>query len=243
MTDSPRRDELLAAKFCAIAVDSYRPHLGQLSLALIPAELEEANRFRRREDSERFIIGRALIRHLCASSADLEPRAITLLWTASGKPSLGSGEGLEFNVAHSGNCVLIAWSRSGPVGVDVEAARPGNRGLFMEMAKPAFSTQELALLHAATEAEMSEIFYRIGSEKRPSQRHMESAPVDRSAHFRSLNGSQRGFAGAKTFNSRLTARPGRLSTWTRRPGMPPALLFRQELQSRNAFRYRRIPTK
>ena len=91
----------------------------------------------------------------------LEPRAISLLRTTSGKPSLGSGEGLEFNVAHSGNCVLIAWSRSGPVGVDVEAARPGNRGLFMEMAKPAFSTQELALLHAATEAEMSEIFYRI----------------------------------------------------------------------------------
>lgn len=123
-----RSDEPPGVNVCVILLDVYRRHVEELALALPAEELEQASRYRRREDSERFIIARALTRRLCATSIGLEPRAITLLRAPSGKPyvepveSAGGRKKIEFNVSHSGNCVLIAWSTGGPVGVDVEAS-------------------------------------------------------------------------------------------------------------------------
>lgn len=160
MADSAPQKSLLLAKVCIIAADSFRRHLGELSMALIPLELEAAARFRRRDDAERFIIGRALIRHLCAIHGGCEPRAIEILLTASGKPYVRTGFDLEFNVSHSGGCVLIAWSTTGPVGVDVEVAMPGGRELFLEMAQRAFSPAEFAILRSAGADETAGLFYR-----------------------------------------------------------------------------------
>lgn len=46
-----------------------------------------------------------------------------IMATASGKPMLPSG-GLEFSLAHNDTHALIAISRAGPVGVDIENVRP-----------------------------------------------------------------------------------------------------------------------
>jgi 4'-phosphopantetheinyl transferase len=150
-----------------ILLDLYRRRVGELALALPAEELDQASRYRRREDTERFIIARALVRRLCATFIGLEPRAITLLRTPSGKPyvepveSAGGRKKIEFNVSHSGNCVLIAWSRGGPVGIDVEAVKPGRRTLLMEMARSAFAPAEFEVLRSIKSEETAETFYRI----------------------------------------------------------------------------------
>jgi 4'-phosphopantetheinyl transferase len=161
MMNPPASDLLRAANVAVIAVDMYRPHLKELSLALPPIEFEEANRFARREDAERFIISRGLLRHLCAAEVGVEPRAITFGRGPRGKPCLGSGSGLNFNVSHSGNCVILAWSTSGALGVDVEAAEPHDRQTFLEMAKQVFSAEEIDLLISTDRVRLPEIFYRI----------------------------------------------------------------------------------
>ncbi len=160
MPDSALHKNRLLAKVCVIAVDPFRRHLGELSAALLPLELKAAGRFRRQDDAERFIIGRALIRHLCAIHGGCESGAIEILLTASGKPYVRTGFGLDFNVSHSGGCVLIAWSTTGPVGVDVEAATPAGRETFLEMAQRAFSPGEFAILRSAGADEAAGLFYR-----------------------------------------------------------------------------------
>lgn len=64
MRESLRKVEPLDANFCVILLDLYRGRVGELSLALTRAPLHRARNYRRREDSERLIIERWLIRRL-----------------------------------------------------------------------------------------------------------------------------------------------------------------------------------
>src|SRR5437762_12459621 len=83
--------------------------------SILPADEREcARRYHRREDQERFVITRALIRRVCAAHTGVEPHAVTFRRTSSGKPYLETEERachrkIEFNVSHTGECVLIAW--------------------------------------------------------------------------------------------------------------------------------------
>ena len=62
--------------------------------------------------------------------------------------------------------MLIAWSTTGPVGVDVEAATPGERESFLEMTKRIFCPDELSLLRSADNAdEVARLFYRMWGRK------------------------------------------------------------------------------
>ena len=149
------------AKFAIIAVDRCRPHLQQLSLALPPSELNEANRFRQPADSERFIISRALLRYLCAAHLRVRAEAITFRRAAGGKPYVESESPLSFSLSHSGNCVALAWSTSGPVGIDVEATEPRDRQTFLEAGKRVFSSRELVVLVSVDDSVLPECFYRI----------------------------------------------------------------------------------
>ncbi len=153
----------VVAKVCLIAVDRCRPLLSGLRRDLLPEEREQAERYRRAEDAERFIIARALTRRLCATCLGLEPGAISILRTASGKPYVepNTGRSIEFNISHSGNLLIVAWSTAGPVGVDVEAVQPGTRASFMELSNSALSPAELEVLRSASSAEIAAIFYRI----------------------------------------------------------------------------------
>ena len=62
-----------------------------------------------------------------------------------GKPELVGGE-LAFNVAHSGELALIAVSRAGPIGVDLEQHRPLRDAAAI--ARRFFTAEEAALVVA-----------------------------------------------------------------------------------------------
>lgn len=101
---------------------------------LSEAELASAARFRFEADRRRFIAGRAALRRLVGP--------VELTTGTHGKPA---APGIEFNVSHSGERVLVAVGEV-PVGVDVEQI-DARRGVT-EIAARYFSAIERAWIDA-----------------------------------------------------------------------------------------------
>lgn len=77
--------------------------------------------------SRRFAMGRAILREVVAALEAIAPAAVSLVEGEFGKPELAKRPGkapLWFSVAHCDDLLLVALSREGEVGVDVERSRP-----------------------------------------------------------------------------------------------------------------------
>jgi 4'-phosphopantetheinyl transferase len=124
---------------------------------LSPEEAVRASRMRAGNARDEAVAGRAALRRLLADELDCDARELRFLTGEHGKPSLGFG-GIDFNVAHAQGMVLIALSRAGAVGVDVEEmTRPVEA---LEVAHAAFHPAELRLIEQASSDEQAELFYR-----------------------------------------------------------------------------------
>jgi len=90
------------------------------------AERKRAARYRFAEPRNRFIVARAELRQLIGRYINRAPDTITFDKNAWGKPALAEcvDAHLEFNIAHSGDLALYAFSRNRIVGVDVEFIHP-----------------------------------------------------------------------------------------------------------------------
>jgi 4'-phosphopantetheinyl transferase len=89
-------------------------------------ERERASRFVFERDRRRFVVGRARLRQFLASRLDVCPTAVELVYGTHGKPALAqrfAGSNLRFNVSHSGDVAVYAFTRGREIGVDVEAVR------------------------------------------------------------------------------------------------------------------------
>ena len=79
-------------------------------------ESKRAEHIRVESVREEFIAGRGLLRLLLGDEA----RGVEFREGANGKPEIGGAGAIEFNVSHSGGMIVVALSKAGPVGVDVE---------------------------------------------------------------------------------------------------------------------------
>jgi len=98
----------------------------QLSHALNLDEQKRANDFRLHDARRRFVIARGVLRHLLGVYLGLHPDEVTLAQGKNEKPILAevhAAGGLQFNVSHSGDLALIAFTSECEVGVDVERVR------------------------------------------------------------------------------------------------------------------------
>ena len=95
----------------------------RLNQLLLPDEQQRAARYARLADRLRFRVGRASLRHLLGQRLGLPPAAVPLRLSPLGKPELAGSAGVHFNVAHSGEWVLLALAAH-PVGIDVEEQNP-----------------------------------------------------------------------------------------------------------------------
>jgi 4'-phosphopantetheinyl transferase len=90
-------------------------------------ERGRAERFRIGSLRSRYIAGRGALRMLLGRYLPAEPASFALSYQAHGKPELGppwKGRGLEFNVSHSHELAVFAFTRGREIGVDVEWIRP-----------------------------------------------------------------------------------------------------------------------
>lgn len=141
------------------------PRQGHSALAacLSPDELARADRLRILEKRSSFIFNRALLRRVLASYLDLEPSEVPLTASSTGKPELAEQQ-LFFNLTHCRDLGLLAVSRSGPMGIDLEALDASNNydALALQALSPAEYTawqrlprgdQPAAILRAWTRKE------------------------------------------------------------------------------------------
>ncbi|RZK51230.1 MAG: 4'-phosphopantetheinyl transferase superfamily protein [Hymenobacter sp.] len=98
----------------------HAPHLLPL---LTAAEQQRARRYHAAADYHRFIISRAALRRLLGACLGQPPAGLEFVAGPHKKPLLATVPHLHYNVAHSGNWVLIAIAPV-EIGVDIEKTDP-----------------------------------------------------------------------------------------------------------------------
>ncbi|HET9982527.1 MAG TPA: 4'-phosphopantetheinyl transferase superfamily protein [Longimicrobiales bacterium] len=130
------------------SVAALAPGEVRLRALLDAAELARAERYRFARDRTQYVVAHGLVRLLLARYLGAEPAALKFAAGPFGKPSLcePAGGGLEFNLSHSADLVLLAVTRHRAVGVDVEC---WDRDIEAELlARQFFSPAERAQLAA-----------------------------------------------------------------------------------------------
>lgn len=94
----------------------------ELRALLSADEREKVGRYRFEADRNCYIITRGILRQLIGQYIDLAPQDLLFEYNPHGKPLLPQSP-LAFNVSHSGNFALLAFSATGSIGVDIELIR------------------------------------------------------------------------------------------------------------------------
>ena len=140
--------------------------LQKLSSTLTPDEMERAKRYKFAIHRNRFIAGRGALRAILALYLGTEAAALRFAYLENGKPDLGgkfAKAGIDFNLAHTGDLALLAITRIGPVGVDVEYVRPIKN--VDELVARFFSSRENKLFQKVPAAEKPSAFFNLWTRK------------------------------------------------------------------------------
>ena len=125
-------------------------------------ERARAARFRFDIHRNRFIAGRALLRHVLAELTGTPPETIEFVYGEHGKPAIKAG-GLHFNLSHAENRAIIGVTQAGPVGVDIERMKPDRAR--PEIAGRFFAPQETQALAGLSGDVYANAFFQIWSRK------------------------------------------------------------------------------
>ncbi len=128
-------------------------------------ERERAGRFQFSRDRARFTAGRAALRILLGAYLGKPARKVALEAAPNGKPHLAAGEGaaVSFNLSHSRDLALLAFTVGREVGVDVEFVNP--ELAWLEVAPGFCNGSELEQLRALPEGGARERFFKIWTAK------------------------------------------------------------------------------
>lgn len=130
---------------------------------LSPEEHERARAFSRPELRRRYVASRGVLREVLAPCAGVEPGALTFGAGPHGKPGLRGHDGLQFNLAHSADLLVLAVGTCGGLGVDVEAIRPMSDAVAL--ARRFFTKREAAWLEAQPVTDREARFFRLWTRK------------------------------------------------------------------------------
>lgn len=94
----------------------------QFSDLLDPIETARAERFATPDDRRRFVVSHGAVRLVLSAFIECDARDIEIVAGAWGKPYV-VGPGPNFSLSHDGDVALVAVTRQGAIGVDVERVR------------------------------------------------------------------------------------------------------------------------
>lgn len=135
--------------------------LSRLESVLSTDEVARCARFRRAPDRHRYIVARGLLRIIAGRYLGLRAEEVAFDYSESGKPRLRAAQnpiGLEFNLSHSGDALLIGFSEGFAIGVDVERLDPDVE--LDPIARQVLSDDEMMQLEGLPRAERLAAFYR-----------------------------------------------------------------------------------
>lgn len=137
-----------------------------LAQTLTKDERQRASRFHFEQDRIHFVVARGVLRAILGRYLNLNPEQVSLGYTVFGKPILAKPfhpNKLAFNLAHSGELALYAFSRDRQIGIDLERIRPDFATL--EIAQHFFAPAEVEALQALTPALQIEAFFSCWTRK------------------------------------------------------------------------------
>jgi len=125
------------------------PQLNAFESVLSAHQRERAARLRVDEKRRQYIVAQGLTRRILGRAVSASPQAVEFVRGPKGKPYLGgaaAAQGIQFNMTHTSHLALIAVTRRGEVGIDIERIR---RNLAWEkLARRYFSAHEQAAFRA-----------------------------------------------------------------------------------------------
>lgn len=148
-----------------IPLDAAGPPDDEALSALSAAERARAARFATDKLRHRWLHGHVAMRRILARELGVMPRDLAYATGPHGKPHLASpaGTGLEFSYSDAERVALLAVSRAGPVGVDIE---PILRPVEVEaIIATHFTPRERAAVLAADGEVRRAAFFRIWTRK------------------------------------------------------------------------------
>jgi 4'-phosphopantetheinyl transferase len=135
-----------------------------LSASLSEDERVRGARFKFNKHQYRYVAARAALRRLLARYAQVDPAAIGFDYGLHGKPRIEepvAARQISFNMSHSGDLALFAFTIGPLIGVDIEAVR--NMPNALGIARRFFTVGEAELLAAAEN--VSDYFFRFWTRK------------------------------------------------------------------------------
>ena len=138
----------------------------QLAQSLIEDEHKRAERFYFKRDKNRFIVRRAVLRMILGRYLQIEPNQIQFAYGPHGKPFLAErlcDSSLRFNLAHSHELSLYAFSHGREIGIDLEHCRalPDAE----QIAARFFSARENATLQTLATSQRQKAFFNCWTRK------------------------------------------------------------------------------
>lgn len=129
-------------------------------------ELNRAERFVFDRDRHRFIAARAELRQQLGKRTGLSPELIEIRFGQHGKPMLANNlldADLRFNMSHSEDLAVFAFSNEGEIGIDVEAVRAMSD--YEDIAEQCFSIREREAFRLLGKHEKLEGFFGCWTRK------------------------------------------------------------------------------
>jgi len=138
--------------------------IAELTRLLSAEERERAERFAFLRDRDQFIAVRGWLRRLLGAYLHRSPSDIRFALGPQGKPHLDEpGCDLQFNVSHSGDVGMLAFSRDRELGVDVE--RDERSVDVADLARSCFSDVEQRAFESLPTHRRRERFFQLWSAK------------------------------------------------------------------------------
>jgi 4'-phosphopantetheinyl transferase len=128
---------------------------------LSPEEVSKARRFRFGQDRSKYICTRGILRYLIGRIVRHPAKEIDIVYNEFGKPSLlhrQNAEHIEFNVAHSGDLALLAFSKNIRIGIDLEKEQPDIE--FLQLAQLILSPYQFTQFVGLPREMQQREFYR-----------------------------------------------------------------------------------
>jgi 4'-phosphopantetheinyl transferase len=135
----------------------------ELERVLAPDEKVRAAQFRFSHLRRSFILARGALRILLGWYLDVSPASIQFTYGSRGKPALAVPARVDFNVSHSGDLAVFAFTAGCEIGVDVEQIHPLQD--IQTIADQFFCPEEAAELMSLTANQRERSFFLCWTRK------------------------------------------------------------------------------
>ncbi len=125
-------------------------------------EINRASRFHFEKDKVGFSIARRGLRNILARYLHMPAKEIQFEYSEYGKPYLKNAD-IHFNISHSNEYVLYAFSKNRRLGIDVEFCKPNID--FLSLSKEICTEKEYHLLSSFSSDEQMHAFYQYWTYK------------------------------------------------------------------------------